>query len=61
METWDRVPEGNVACFGDCFPRQGFDGEIELPEFCERAGLILAPDAAVVPFDEYVRTRAEQS
>lgn len=60
-EEWDRVPEGNLACFGDCFPRQGFDGEIGLSEFCERAGLILASDAVVVPYDEYVRTRRDQS
>lgn len=50
VEQWDRVPEGNLACFGDCFPRQGFDGEIELDEFCERAGLVLAPDAVVVSY-----------
>lgn len=56
-ETWDRIPEGNLACFGDCFPRHGFDGEIELSEFCERAGLVLAPDAVVVDYDEYVRQR----
>lgn len=60
FETWDRVPEGNLACFGDCFPRQGFDGEIDLNEFCERAGLVLAPDAVIVGYDEYVRTRQEQ-
>lgn len=57
MATWDRAPEGNMACFGDCSPRQGFDGEIALEEFCERAGLVLAPDAALVSYDEYVRQR----
>jgi hypothetical protein len=55
MDTWDRVPEGNLACFGDCFPRKGFDGEIGLGEFCERAGLVLAPDAVVVSWDEHVQ------
>ncbi len=59
-ETWDRVPEGNLACFGDCFPRQGFDGEIELAEFCERAGLRLAENAVVVPYDEYVQQRSKE-
>lgn len=60
MDTWDRVPEGRLACFGDCFPRQGFDGEITLEEFCERAGLRLAPDVVVVSWDEYVRQRSEE-
>lgn len=60
FETWDRVPEGALACFGDCFPRQSFDGEIELSEFCERAGLVIAPDAVVVSYDEYVQQRREQ-
>ena len=59
-DTWDRVPEGNLACFGDCYPRRGFDGEIELVDFCERAGLVLAPDAEVVSWDEYVQQRLEQ-
>lgn len=49
LQTWDRTPEGNLACFGDCFPRQSLDGEIELDEFCERAGLVLADDAVIVP------------
>lgn len=30
---------------------------IELGEFCERAGLVLAPDAVVVSYDEYVQQR----
>jgi hypothetical protein len=59
-DTWDRVPEGNLACFGDCYPRRGFDGEIELADFCERAGLVLAPDADVVSWNEYVQQRREQ-
>jgi hypothetical protein len=48
-DTWGRVPNGNVTCFGDHYPRQGFDGEITLDDFCEQAGLMLAPDAVVVP------------
>lgn len=61
MDTWDRVPEGRLACFGDCFPRQGFDGEIELAEFCAQAGLVLAKDAVVVSWDEYVQqSRGQQ-
>lgn len=61
FETWDRVPEGRLACFGDCFPRQGFDGEIELEEFCERAGLVLATDAVIVSWDEYVQQSRKES
>lgn len=32
---------------------------IELGEFCERAGLVLAPDAVVVDYGGYVRQRQE--
>lgn len=42
-DTWDRIPDGDIACFG----QRGWDGEIELSEFCARAGLILAPEASI--------------
>jgi len=36
-DAWTRIPDGNVASFGE----RGWDGEIELAEFCARAGLTL--------------------
>ena len=43
-ETWEDFPDGKVARFefGD-----NLDGSITLEEFCEQAGLELAPDADV--------------
>ena len=41
-EQWTRVPDGAAARF-DTGDR--LDGEMDLPEFCERAGLQLADDA----------------
>lgn len=43
--TWPHVPDGLVASFGEASYHGG--GEISLEEFCERAGLVLAPDAVV--------------
>ncbi|MFD9157847.1 hypothetical protein ACFWCR_28040 [Streptomyces goshikiensis] len=45
---WDRPPSGSTARFED--PDDPMRGEIDLAEFCERAGLTLATDATVVPF-----------
>lgn len=44
VDTWTHVPYGAVAFF-DTGDRR--DGEMDLPEFCERAGLQLADDAEV--------------
>lgn len=43
-EQWTRIPDGAVARF-DTGDR--LDGEMDLTEFCERAGLQLADDAEV--------------
>lgn len=43
-DTWTRIPDGAVARF-DTGDRLA--GEMDLPEFCERAGLDLADDAEV--------------
>ncbi len=43
-EQWTRIPDGAVAYF-DTGDR--LDGEMTLPEFCQRAGLHLAAEAEV--------------
>lgn len=43
-EFWDRVPDGRLASFND---DDRLAGEISLTEFCQRAGLLLAADAAI--------------
>lgn len=43
-ETWTTPPDGNVARF-DTEDRH--DGDIDLEEFCELAGLTLADDADI--------------
>ena len=40
-DGWTRVPDGGVAWFED--PDDLLHGDIGLEEFCERAGLVLAP------------------
>lgn len=45
VEKWTRIPDGQVTRF-DTGDR--LDGEMDLPEFCERAGLELADDAEVI-------------
>ncbi|MDJ0345690.1 hypothetical protein QMK19_34205 [Streptomyces sp. H10-C2] len=52
--TWPDHPLGTLARFGE----SNWDGTIELEEFCERAGLVLAPDAVQVPWAEYDGRRA---
>ncbi|MET9122986.1 hypothetical protein [Streptomyces sp. NPDC004528] len=44
-DTWTRIPDGAVARF-DTGDRQ--DGETDLVEFCEQAGLQVADDAQVI-------------
>jgi len=44
-ELWDRIPYGRVAYFEN---EDGLDGIITLEEFCRRAGLHLADNAATV-------------
>ncbi|MFF8406932.1 hypothetical protein ACF06P_35555 [Streptomyces sp. NPDC015684] len=44
-EQWTQPPDGRVAMFDT---GSYFDGEMDLPEFCERAGLQLAADAEVI-------------
>jgi hypothetical protein len=48
-ETWDHIPDGSLARFGDGFNERSLDGEITLEDFCAQAGLTIAPDAEVVP------------
>ncbi|MDX3576000.1 hypothetical protein [Streptomyces sp. FL07-04A] len=43
-EQWTRIPDGAVARF-DTGDRR--DGEMDLPEFCQHAGLRLADDVEV--------------
>lgn len=43
-DRWTRIPDGNTARF-DTGDRH--DGEINLDEFCQRAGLELAEDAEI--------------
>ncbi len=45
-EQWPQTPDGAVARF-DTGDR--LDGEMDLPEFCQRTGLQLADDAEVSP------------
>ena len=45
FEKWTRIPDGAVARF-DTGDRS--DGEMDLPEFCQRTGLRLADDAEVI-------------
>lgn len=47
LDTWARVPDGRIAQFGEGWAVRSMDGEITLAEFCERAGLVLAPGAEV--------------
>lgn len=58
-DTWDVIPDGYTAEFRD--PDEPLKGGIELDEFLQRAELQLAPDAVVVPYDEYVRERMSSS
>lgn len=43
-DQWTRIPDGAIARFDT---RDRLDGEMDLIEFCERAGLELADDAEV--------------
>ncbi|MFI0233143.1 hypothetical protein [Streptomyces sp. NPDC017086] len=52
-DTWTVIPDGHTAEFHD--EDDPWCGEIELDEFLERAGMRLAPGAAVVPHEEYLR------
>lgn len=50
--TWTVAPDGHTAAFHD--EDEPYGSDIELDEFLERAGLELAPGAAVVSHAEYV-------
>lgn len=41
------------------FGEPSMDGSIDLSEFADRAGLVLADDVQVVSYEEYMRTSAE--
>lgn len=59
--TWGDWAQGNIARFGEGWNLRSYDpvisndGEISLEEFCEQAGLLLAPDLVRIPYDQYQR------